>query len=387
MTKKSRTVDEQSAGMPEVKTCFFICPIGKPSSDIRRRADRVLREVIEPVAVPLGYKVVRGDLEPMDKPIPDAISEHVLYDDLVIADLTGENPNVFFELGKRHAWGGKCIHMAQGIKQLPFDIRHLQVHEYAIGSDLAVEKIKLELRGAIISIEKRPIQCPYPLTPQRIIDLTGATVVIDRKDGYRDHYYLAEKLAKERCESIFLMQRSSTVILGPEHGWDAEKVFYYALLEQIKQGVDFHHIVSVEGIARHLERPNSHFPDAPKTLSQLDKTTDKVGIRGRERTWYFKRIPDEGTEMDLKPDRQARTFIVELKSGAIEGVMVADLGGMQSSFRIRGEKMQEFLSKCREFYSKCDYLKWTDIDFVLSKVNNHRKDFNSKTRQRAKTRR
>jgi hypothetical protein len=348
------------------KSCFFICPIGSSNSETRTRANKVQKEIIEAVAVPLNYKIARGDLEPSDKPIPDSITQHIFYDDLVIADLTDSNANVFFELGKRHAWGGRCIHLAQDLTKIPFDLSHHKVLEYNLNDETSIENTKLILYQTILALERLPAQCPYPLTPERVVELTNSTVVIDRQDGHRDHYYLAQKMAQEECKSIFLMQRSSTLILGPEYGWEAERGFYHAVIQQINKGVEFYHIVSLEGIARHLARPQSSFRETDTMLRYLETTSDYVGIKGPNKTWDFKRVPDEMEEADLKPDRQARTFIVETAQGITEGVIVVDLGGMQSCFRIRGPKMTDFLHSCIEFYDKCHYLKWVDLRRVLA---------------------
>ena len=43
--------------------------------------------------------------------------------DFVIADLTGRNPNVFYELGVRHALRNNTILIAQDIDDIPFDLR------------------------------------------------------------------------------------------------------------------------------------------------------------------------------------------------------------------------------------------------------------------------
>jgi hypothetical protein len=43
---------------------------------------------------------------------------------VVLAELTGQNPNVFYELGLCHAIGKDAILMAQDIKDVPFDVRH-----------------------------------------------------------------------------------------------------------------------------------------------------------------------------------------------------------------------------------------------------------------------
>ena len=50
--------------------------------------------------------------------------------DVVLADLTGKNGNVFYELGIAHAIGKKAILMSQNINDIPFDLRHLRAIIY-----------------------------------------------------------------------------------------------------------------------------------------------------------------------------------------------------------------------------------------------------------------
>lgn len=49
---------------------------------------------------------------------------------VIIADCTGRNPNVFYEIGLAHAIGKYTILIAQTIDDVPFDLRHLRVIVY-----------------------------------------------------------------------------------------------------------------------------------------------------------------------------------------------------------------------------------------------------------------
>jgi hypothetical protein len=49
---------------------------------------------------------------------------------VVIAECTGRNPNVFYEIGIAHTLGRDTILMAQSIDDIPFDLRHLRVIVY-----------------------------------------------------------------------------------------------------------------------------------------------------------------------------------------------------------------------------------------------------------------
>jgi len=77
----------------------------------------------------------------------------MIYDsDIVIADLTGQNANVFYELGVAHTFGKKVISISQDISQLPFDIKSYRATEYSTHFkkfDFLVKELTRYLRGAV----------------------------------------------------------------------------------------------------------------------------------------------------------------------------------------------------------------------------------------------
>jgi hypothetical protein len=106
--------------MPK-KTCFIIGPIGPTGSPEREHANTFLKYIVEQCAALTDYQPpIRADLITEPGQITTQIIGHLLHDDLVIADLTGHNPNVFYELSLRHAIGKPVVQMG-GIP-LPFDV-------------------------------------------------------------------------------------------------------------------------------------------------------------------------------------------------------------------------------------------------------------------------
>src|SRR3954453_18320013 len=97
--------------MNKSKTCFVISPIGAADSPQRKRADIVLKHIFKHALEPLGYAVVRADEISQPGSITLQVLERVLESDLVIADLTDHNPNVFYELAVRHASQKPVIHV------------------------------------------------------------------------------------------------------------------------------------------------------------------------------------------------------------------------------------------------------------------------------------
>lgn len=82
--------------------CFFIAPIGAPGSDERKRSDGVLKYIVQRAAEKVGLHAVRADELGEPGLITSQVIEHILNAKAAVADLTGANPNVYYELAVRH---------------------------------------------------------------------------------------------------------------------------------------------------------------------------------------------------------------------------------------------------------------------------------------------
>lgn len=135
--------------------CFVICPIGESGSAIRRRSDRVLELLIQPALRERGYgRAVRADRIRKPGIITVQIIEEVVKADLIIADLTGGNPNVFYELAVRHIARKPLVMISEEGQQIPFDISPARVVFYDSTDDSTLQKVKKELGDQITAAEE-----------------------------------------------------------------------------------------------------------------------------------------------------------------------------------------------------------------------------------------
>lgn len=105
------------------KTCFVVCPIGSDLSPQRKHSDQTLRHIIAPVLKAAGFDdPFRADRLSESGNITRQIINHIREDSLIIADLTGHNPNVFYELAIRHCTGRPFIQMIRKGESIPFDL-------------------------------------------------------------------------------------------------------------------------------------------------------------------------------------------------------------------------------------------------------------------------
>ena len=84
--------------------------------------DALFKDVIKPIAHEMGLKAYRADDVYKPGIILQDIIRGIVEAEIVIAEITPSNPNVFYELGYAHALGKTTILLAERGKELPFDI-------------------------------------------------------------------------------------------------------------------------------------------------------------------------------------------------------------------------------------------------------------------------
>ncbi len=78
----------------------------------------------------------RGDAQILTKPVLEKIADYIRKADVIIADCTGRNANVFYELGLAHASDKNVILITQDeISEAPTDVRHYEFIRYTLGDD------------------------------------------------------------------------------------------------------------------------------------------------------------------------------------------------------------------------------------------------------------
>lgn len=89
------------------------------------------KEVLKPICEEFGYDVVRADDMHTTNLIINDITEAIKESSLVIADMTPDNPNVFYEIGYSHAINKPTILLSDKKRdKLPFDISSFRVLFY-----------------------------------------------------------------------------------------------------------------------------------------------------------------------------------------------------------------------------------------------------------------
>lgn len=149
--------------MNDDKECFFIAPIGETGSEIRERSDKLMTYIVDEAVSEFGYSVLRADQ--MDQPgsITSQIIQKTVDSDLVIADLTGHNPNVFYELAVRHATGEPYIQLIDSSESIPFDIADLRTIHYGLGVEEAAQA-KNEIRSQLESLRDGDPEFDNPIS-------------------------------------------------------------------------------------------------------------------------------------------------------------------------------------------------------------------------------
>lgn len=114
---------------------FVIMPFASEFDDIYKLG-------IKQAALDCGVNAERLDEQLFDEGMLDRIYRQIDAADFVIADVSGRNSNVFYELGYAHAKEKICLLLTKDVTDIPFDLQHKRHVVY--GDSIAFLKDELK---------------------------------------------------------------------------------------------------------------------------------------------------------------------------------------------------------------------------------------------------
>lgn len=155
-------------------TCFVMMPFGE-------WFDRYYAEIYVPAIKEAGFEPVRADELFTTGSVVEQIWEQIEKAKLLLADLSGKNPNVFYELGLAHAAKKPVVFTAGELDDVPFDLRHLRVIIYDIREPEWASRLRKSVADYLRNAAKEPGKSiPHPFR-KMVEDTEGLTTRSSRR--------------------------------------------------------------------------------------------------------------------------------------------------------------------------------------------------------------
>lgn len=154
---------EELERKPELKTCFVIMPISNTTSCNEDEWTEIFEELIKPAVEESGYDYQCKRAQSFYGNIIKSIIDGLNRSDIVIADLTDKNPNVFYELGVRHTLRGSTMLISQSIDDVPSDLKSYATIIYKWKRSEDRKKFKDRIKDIIHLIETDPEKGSSPI--------------------------------------------------------------------------------------------------------------------------------------------------------------------------------------------------------------------------------
>lgn len=131
--------------------CFVIQPFDE-------RFNKRFHDIYKPAIESCGLEAYRVDYDPSVEIPIDAIEDGIRESSIVLADITVDNPNVWYELGFAYALRRPIVMIwseERADPRYPFDIQHRTVTRYKVQSMQDFNALKETISKRIIAIKKK----------------------------------------------------------------------------------------------------------------------------------------------------------------------------------------------------------------------------------------
>ncbi len=186
------------------KKCFVISAIGKNESRTRTYADEKFDLIFKPILEEMGYTIIRSDKISSPSSISREIVENLIESEVVIADVSTDNPNVFYELAIRNAIKKPVIIIKRPNQTLPFDIYDKRAILVSRGDPRIWEAAKKQLKTQVKFAEDSAERASESIVSDYAFDVRSVAPKTDLekvqsliKDLHQDVRRLDKKISPE----------------------------------------------------------------------------------------------------------------------------------------------------------------------------------------------
>lgn len=180
--KKARATKQPIKQSAKKETCFIIMPFGE-------WFDYYHDTIYVPAIESTGLIPRRADDLYRPSSIVNDIWALTQQAKVILADLSGKNPNVFYELGLAHAVAKPAILVAESIEDVPFDLRALRVIIYDKNEPEWGTTLREKIEAAINEVLASPLESVLPTflkvkdsTPKKTVTKAEKELISLRQD-------------------------------------------------------------------------------------------------------------------------------------------------------------------------------------------------------------
>ena len=104
---------------PDLKKnhCLHLCPYREPYNTI-------FNGTVKPILEKEGFTVNRSDEKPGAQATLDGIWKEIYSSEVIIAEVTGKDPDIMYQIGMAHTVGKPVIILSQSMDDIPFDLKY-----------------------------------------------------------------------------------------------------------------------------------------------------------------------------------------------------------------------------------------------------------------------
>ncbi len=159
------------------RTCFVIMPFSSTQSCTEQEWTSIFEALLKPAVESAGLDYECRRSEATRGNIVGRIVQDLNESYVVLADFTDRNPNVFYELGVRHALNNRSIILAQKRDDIPFDLRAYAYHVYGWKTEADRRLLTDKLQQLLREIDTNPQRPDNPVSDFLRVSAQPAVII------------------------------------------------------------------------------------------------------------------------------------------------------------------------------------------------------------------